>query len=172
MSERAARTVKGGLASSGDAGTEEWGSARALPPYCVRRVHGAEEMEVALALRHDVFCREQGVPEYEELDGRDSDGIHLVAVVGDELLGTCRLLQVGSTVQFSRLAVRADARRHGIATALLALADAETRAVGGRRLVLHAQTYARELYERAGYRARGRTFIEAGIEHIAMEKVL
>jgi predicted GNAT family N-acyltransferase len=140
--------------------------------YQVRRVHSSQELEAALALRHEVFCREQGVPEYEELDGRDREGIHLVAVAGDELVGTCRLLKVGSTVQFSRLAVRADARRHGIATALLALADAETRAAGGRRLVLHAQTYARELYEQAGYRARGRPFVEAGIEHIAMEKVL
>jgi len=38
--------------------------------------------------------------------------------------------------------------------------------------VLHAQTYARELYENAGYRARGRLFWEAGIEHVAMEKLL
>jgi predicted GNAT family N-acyltransferase len=129
-------------------------------------------MEAALALRHQVFCIEQGVPEYEELDGRDSDGVHLAAMVGDELVGTCRLLQVGSTVQFSRLAVRPDVRRNGIATALLDLADVETRAAGGRRLVLHAQTYARRLYENAGYRARGRTFTEAGIEHVAMEKVL
>jgi predicted GNAT family N-acyltransferase len=140
--------------------------------YQVRRVRGAEEMEVALALRHEVFCREQGVPEYEELDGRDHEGLHLVAIAGDDLVGTCRLLQVGSTVQFSRLAVRADARRQGIATALLTLADTETRAAGARRLVLHAQTYAQQLYEHAGYRARGRAFIEAGIEHIAMEKVL
>jgi predicted GNAT family N-acyltransferase len=35
--------------------------------------------------------------------------------------------------------------------------------------VLHAQTYAQELYERAGYVTRGRVFVEAGIEHIAME---
>ncbi len=140
--------------------------------YHVRRVHGRDEMQAALALRHDVFCREQGVPEYEELDGRDHEGIHLVAVADGQLLGTCRLLQVGPTVQFSRLAVRADARRQGVATRLLELAEAETRAAGARRLVLHAQTYARSLYEEVGYRPRGKTFIEAGIEHIAMEKVL
>jgi predicted GNAT family N-acyltransferase len=140
--------------------------------YHVRRLHGEQEMRAALALRHEVFCLEQGVPEYEELDGRDREGIHLVAIADGQLIGTCRLLQVGPTVQFSRLAVRADSRRRGVATRLLELAEAETRAVGARRLVLHAQTYARELYERVGYRARGRTFIEAGIEHIAMEKVL
>jgi len=141
-------------------------------PYEVRRVQGEEEMAAALALRHDVFCVEQGVPMREELDGRDGEGVHLVAVSNGDLLATCRLLFVGPTVQFSRLAVRESARRRGIASALLHLADAETRAGGARRLVLHAQTYARELYEAAGYEPRGRIFMEAGIEHIAMEKHL
>lgn len=140
--------------------------------YDIRRLRGEREMEAALKLRHDVFCVEQGVPEHEELDGRDRDGIHLVAISGEELVGTCRVLMVGSTAQFSRLAVRPSARRRGIATALLQLADEETRRAGGRRIVLHAQLYARELYERAGYRPRGRVFTEAGIDHIAMEKPL
>jgi predicted GNAT family N-acyltransferase len=140
--------------------------------YEVRRARGEQEMAAALRLRHDVFCVEQGVPEREEVDGRDGEGIHLVAIANGELLGTCRVLMVGTTAQFSRLAVRVSARRRGIATALLAAADRETRAAGGRRLVLHAQTYARELYEIAGYEPRGRAFTEAGIEHIAMEKQL
>lgn len=125
-----------------------------------------------MKLRHDVFCVEQGVPEREELDGRDHEGIHLVAVENGEVVATCRVLMVGRTAQFSRLAVRPSARRRGIATALLEMADGETRAAGGRRLVLHAQTYAQQLYDQAGYAPRGRPFREAGIEHIAMEKEL
>ena len=140
--------------------------------YEVRRMSGAAEMPAVLALRHDVFCVEQGVPEREELDGHDDEGVHLVAVSGSELLATCRLLFVGPTVQFSRLAVQRDARRRGIASRLLDLADQETRAGGARRIVLHAQTYARSLYEGSGYRPRGRVFMESGIEHIAMEKRL
>ena len=140
--------------------------------YEIRRARTREELTAALALRHDVFCVEQGVPERDELDGRDHEGIHLVAVRDGELLATCRIVLVGSTAQFSRLAVRRSARRQGIATALLDLADAESRFARGRRIVLHAQIYARDLYEQAGYRGRGRIFREAGIEHIAMEKVL
>ena len=140
--------------------------------YDVRRARGEREMAAALALRHEVFCVEQGVPEHEELDGRDHEALHLVAVSDGQLLGVCRLLLVGTTAQFSRLAVRASARRRGIASALLEAAEAEARVAGARRLVLHAQTYARELYELAGYRARGRLFMEAGIEHVAMEKLL
>jgi predicted GNAT family N-acyltransferase len=138
----------------------------------VRQLRGRRELEAALELRHQVFCVEQGVPEHEELDGRDADGVHLVALQGDELVGTCRLLPVGRTIQFSRLAVRADVRRGGIATAMLEVAEAQARSMGARRLVLHAQTYVRSLYEQAGYRPRGGVFREAGIEHVAMEREL
>jgi predicted GNAT family N-acyltransferase len=140
--------------------------------YEVRRARDDRELAAALKLRHDVFCVEQGVPEREELDGRDHEGVHLVAVENGEVVATCRVLMVGGTAQFSRLAVRRSARRRGIATALLEMADGEARAAGGRRLVLHAQTYAKALYEQAGYVPRGRPFREAGIEHVAMEKEL
>jgi predicted GNAT family N-acyltransferase len=140
--------------------------------YEVRPARGEQELAALIDLRHEVFCDEQGVPVREEVDGRDGEAMHLVAIAGTELLGTCRLLFVGPTVQFSRLAVRASARRRGIATALLELADEEARKGGARRLVLHAQTYARSLYDAAGYEPRGRIFMEAGIEHIAMEKYL
>lgn len=138
--------------------------------YEVRRHHGEQEMTELLALRHAVFCVEQGVAAHEEMDGRDGEGVHLVAVANGKVLATCRLLFVGSTVQLSRLAVRQDARRRRIASRLLALADEEARAGRARRIVLHAQTYARSLYEAAGYEPRGRVFMESGIEHIAMEK--
>jgi predicted GNAT family N-acyltransferase len=140
--------------------------------YEVRRAQGEDELRAALALRHAVFCVEQGVPEREEVDGRDPEGIHLVAVDDRQLLATCRLLIVGRTVQFSRLAVATPARRRGIATALLEAAEMESRSAGAARIVLHAQTYARSLYDRVGYRPRGAVFREAGIEHVAMEKEL
>jgi predicted GNAT family N-acyltransferase len=138
----------------------------------IRRVADEDEMAAALDLRDRVFCVEQGVPKREEIDGRDDEAIHLVAVRDGRVVGTCRLLFVDRTVQLSRLAVEPDARREGIATELLRAADAEAAAAGARRIVLHAQTYAQQLYTAAGYEPRGRVFVEAAIEHVAMEKRL
>jgi predicted GNAT family N-acyltransferase len=140
----------------------------------IRRADGRAELDALLDLRHRVFCVEQGVPKREELDGRDGDAIHLVALHREDgrVVGTCRLLFVDRTVQLSRLAVEPEERRQGIATALLREADREAAAVRAKRIVLHAQTYARELYAADGYEERGRTFVEAGIEHVAMEKRL
>lgn len=138
----------------------------------VRRVDDAQELAAALALRHRVFCEEQGVPEREELDGRDDDGVHLVAVEDGEVLGTCRLLLTGSTAQFSRLAIAPEARLRRLASALLQAAEGEARTAGAKRMILHAQTYALPLYSSNGWETRGRRFVEAGIEHVAMEKPL
>jgi predicted GNAT family N-acyltransferase len=140
----------------------------------IRRADGRAEMDALLELRHRVFCIEQGVPKREEIDGRDDDAVHLVALRPEDgsVVGTCRLLFIDRTVQLSRLAVDPDARRQGIATALLREADREAAAARARRIVLHAQTYARDLYAADGYEPRGRTFVEAGIEHVAMEKRL
>jgi predicted GNAT family N-acyltransferase len=150
----------------------ETGQADTTTDFEVRRSRSQDELDAALELRHEVFCVEQGVPRSEERDGRDQSGLHLVALRDGEVVATCRLVFVGTTVQFSRLAVSRSVRRHGIATAMLQMADAETRSGGANRIVLHAQTYARSLYDQAGYLPRGRAFVEAGIEHIAMEKLL
>ena len=153
-----------------EAGTA--GIRPAAADFEIRRITTRAELEAALELRHEVFCVEQGVPRSEERDGRDHDALHLIAVKDGKVLATCRLVFVGNTVQFSRLAVAREARRQGIASALPRAADEETLRGGANRLVLHAQTYARRLYDQAGYVARGKEFVEANIEHVAMEKLL
>ena len=46
-------------------------------------MRGDDEMTARARAAPRVFCVEQGVPEREELDGRDGEGMHLVAVAGD-----------------------------------------------------------------------------------------
>ncbi len=137
----------------------------------VRPAGGPGEIAAALELRRAVFVEEQGVEIAEDLDGRDDEALHLVAVDDDQtVIGTCRLLADGQRIKLGRMAVAPGARRRGIAAALLGAADAHAVALGGRRIVLAAQTYATGLYERAGYAPRGDVFLDAGIEHRWMEK--
>ncbi len=137
----------------------------------VRRASGPDEVAAAIALRAAVFVDEQGVPLEEDLDGRDGEALHLVAVADDgTVVGTCRLLTDGTTLKLGRMAVAPAARRRGLGLRLLELADAEAGASGAERTVLAAQLTALGLYERAGYAARGGVFLDAGIEHVWMEK--
>jgi predicted GNAT family N-acyltransferase len=140
----------------------------------VRRTRDAGEVAAAVEIRRRVFCDEQGVPLHDELDGRDDEALHLVAVSDDDgrVVGTCRLLFRGRTCQLSRMAIEPAARGNGLGHALLDLADAEALTAGCTRVALHAQIHAQSLYTRHGYGPRGPRFKEAGIEHVAMEKTL
>jgi predicted GNAT family N-acyltransferase len=119
-----------------------------------------------------VFCGEQGVPEIADRDGRDAEATHLVALDRDRVVGTCRLLFVKRVAWLGRLAVEQEHRRNGVAARILAAASGVARDAGARRIELHAQTYAHELYERDGYVDCSAEFIEEGIPHVAMRKAL
>jgi predicted GNAT family N-acyltransferase len=138
----------------------------------VRRARDAAERSTAAELRIRVFCDEQGVSRQEEIDGRDQDAVHLVAIERGAVVGTCRLLFEGTTCKLGRLVVERTARGRGIGSRLLALGENEARAAGARRIVLNAQPRARGLYRAAGYMEHGGRFMEAGIEHVRMERPL
>ena len=139
----------------------------------IRPISSEAELAAAIAIRRAVFVGEQGVSEAEEIDGRDGEALHLVAVESDgEIVGTCRLLADGSKIKLGRVAVLAAARRRGIALALLRVGEQHARDLGGTRIVLGAQIYALGLYEQAGYRAYGEVFLDAGLEHVLMDKQL
>jgi predicted GNAT family N-acyltransferase len=138
----------------------------------VREAHSDDEVGAALALRSRVFCGEQGVSFEADQDGRDHEATHIVAVDGGAVIGTCRLLFRGHVARLGRLAVEPDRRGDGVAAAILREADRVASEAGAESIALHAQTYARSLYEHAGYEEYGPTFVEEGIEHVAMEKRL
>lgn len=137
----------------------------------VRATRDPSEIDEALALRRKVFVDEQGVDPSLEYDGRDGKALHLVAVQDDgTIVGTCRLLADGPKIRLGRMVVAARARRRGIGLALLTAAEREAGALGGSRMVLSAQLSAQSLYAQAGYETVGGVFVQAGIEHVWMEK--
>lgn len=139
----------------------------------VRPARTPPELWAALALRRAVFVDEQGVPLDEELDGRDDEAFHLVAVEPDgAVVGTCRLLKGGATVTLGRMAVAPPARGRGVAGELLAEAERAAREAGARCMRLAAQVDAIGVYDRAGYEPVGERFLDAGLEHQTMQKRL
>jgi len=138
----------------------------------VREARSDDEVAAALALRSRVFCEEQGVSFEADQDGRDPEATHIVAVDDGTVIGTCRLLFRGEVARLGRLAVQPERRGDGVAAAILREADRVAAEAGAESIALHAQTYAQSLYENVGYREYGPTFVEEGIEHVAMEKRL
>ena len=116
-------------------------------------------------IRRRVFIEEQGVPRDIEWDGREAEALHAIAEIDGTPIGCGRLLPDG---RIGRLAVLPAHRGQGVGALLLEMLLGLARRRGHASVHLHAQMPARDFYERAGFRARGEPFEEAGIAHIEM----
>jgi predicted GNAT family N-acyltransferase len=136
----------------------------------VREVAWEEAAARLRAVREQVFVREQAVPVALEWDGLDPVCRHVLAeTASGEAVGTGRLLP---DARIGRMAVLAPWRRAGAGTALLQALVAMARARGDAAVELHAQAYVVDFYRRAGFEVVGPAFMEAGIEHLPMRRVL
>lgn len=127
----------------------------------------------AFAIRRAVFCREQGVPEAEEMDGRDAACRHYLVRALGQPIATARIMQAGPGCEkVQRVAVMARHRRGGIGTALMRRIIEDAQARGVRRLELDAQCYVEAFYRALGFVTESDVFLEAGIPHVRMARAL
>lgn len=134
-----------------------------------------ESRAAAVRLRLEVFVVEQGVSEEIEIDGRDDEAEHAVVFdpSGDgSAIATARLLTVQGVGIVGRVAVRRDVRRTGLGAVVMLAIEDRARELGLPVLELHAQIAAEAFYARLGYEAYGDSYLEAGIPHVSMRKVL
>ena len=140
------------------------------PEISIHWAHGPDDLRGALHVREQVFIREQGVPRADEIDGRDQQAQHIIALEprSERVIGTLRLLVDARTAKVGRVAVERHWRRHGVAGRMLALALAGAHERGCTHVRLAAQTTATSVYRRAGFTVESEPFQEAGIEHVWM----
>jgi predicted GNAT family N-acyltransferase len=137
-------------------------------------IAGPADWPEIVALRTRVFVDEQGVPPEIEQDDADATAVHGVARdAAGVLVATGRLLlREDGTAAIGRMATDASARGRGHGAAVLLVLQDEARRLGAGAVELHAQLPARRFYERAGYRAVGPQYEEAGIAHVTMVRRL
>jgi predicted GNAT family N-acyltransferase len=152
----------------------------------VRPARDPAEVRAAMDLRVRVFCDEQGVERRVELDGLDDEATQIVALDESGVIATCRLRFLDEArpeaeprthrrlveCKLERMAVERRLRGAGAGRRLLEGAEDEARRQGATSMLLHAQRRAEGFYAAAGYEAKGETFLEEGIEHVAMMKRL
>lgn len=138
--------------------------------FAVRVVDWSEAMPLLRAVREEVFVGEQKVPLELEWDEWDARCLHVLAVdARGNAIGTGRLLPDG---HIGRMAVLKSWRGKGVGAAILELLLDCARQRGFRTAHLNSQTHAAGFYEKFGFRPEGEEFMEAGIPHVAMSRVL
>ena len=120
-------------------------------------------------IRTEVFVREQGVPAELEWDENDPLSVHCVAYEDGTPIATGRLLPDG---HIGRMAVLPRARRSGVGGEILERLVAVAAARGETVVRLHAQQYVETFYRNHGFETEGEPFMEAGIAHVRMHRLL
>ena len=141
-----------------------------LPSFVVEVIDFAIGRGDLQAIRDVVFVQEQQVPAEMERDALDPQCVHVIARTADGMaIGTGRLTP---DHRIGRMAVLRDWRGKGVGDAMLLALIGQARERGWREVALNAQASAITFYARHGFLPHGERFMEAGIEHLAMRRLL
>ena len=144
----------------------------------IKILKSKEELNLAFALRIEVFVKEQKVPIELELDDKDhSDNtVHIGYFHEDNLIGIARLIDMDKDViHIGRVVIDKEYRGQGIGRELIIGCENIAQQILKRKTIieLSAQIQAENFYKSLGYnRVNDKIYLDAGIEHVDMRKVI
>ena len=144
----------------------------------IKILESKEELNLGFSLRIEVFVKEQKVPIELELDNKDNsvDTIHIGYFLGNILVGVARLIDIDKNIiHIGRVAIDKDYRGKGIGRKLIVGCENIAKQILKKEVIieLSAQIQAEKFYESLGYnRVNDMIYLDAGIEHVDMRKVI
>ena len=130
------------------------------------------ELYEALRLRAEVFVVEQDCV-YNDIDGMDQQGLHVLAKVDGRIIGYTRLLKAGTrfeTASIGRMVVDKNFRFKGYAREIMEH-SIEYMHQSWKVSVIHisAQQYLKGFYGSIGFKIVTDPYLEDGIPHVGMD---
>ena len=138
------------------------------------RIETEEALKEAFKIRKNVFIDEQGTPEDEEYDEFDSldSAEHILVLDEDQAVGTARWRIVDGVGKFERICILKSHRKLGIGNLIVHKLEELAIKKNITKVKLHGQVQAEGFYHKLGYETKSDVFMEDGIPHILMRKIL
>lgn len=136
---------------------------------------GSDIYSHSLKIRQTVFVKEQHVPAELEIDEHEAHCCYFLLLLDDGTpVSTLRILpsDTGETALIQRVATLKAYRGQGYAHQLMVFVLNDLKTQGFKTAELHAQIQALSFYEGLGFEAYGDIFLDAGIQHLAMKKIV
>lgn len=129
------------------------------------------ELYSILRLRSEIFVVEQNCV-YQDLDNKDLNAYHLMAVENGELIGYLRILNKGVSYKeasIGRVVVKKEYRRKKLGLEIINKGiDFIINTLQEKEVRISAQVYAKNLYEKAGFVEVSEEYLEDDIPHVEM----
>ncbi|MBO7544265.1 MAG: GNAT family N-acetyltransferase [Bacteroidales bacterium] len=130
----------------------------------------AEEFYDIARARETVFLLEQRIV-CQDFDGVDKNSFHITLKEDGKILAYLRMFNDGKDTVIGRVLTTERGRGYGLQI-MAAAEEAALENFPSRRIILHSQTHAIPFYERCGYSIISEEFLEEGVPHKMMEKIL
>jgi len=135
-------------------------------------VSNEQELQDAYYVRKTVFVEEQNVPVEEELDEHEGSATHFVLYEGANPIGAGRFRVLDGIGKVERICVLMDYRGTGAGNVVMNAIEQHAKGLGLSSLKLNAQTQAIPFYSKLGYEVVSEEFLDAGIPHKTMKKIV
>jgi predicted GNAT family N-acyltransferase len=139
----------------------------------IRVVDYFQEKAHIHSIRRTVFQQEQRITPDVDFDGLDETATQIVAYLEGVAVGTARVRYLNhQTAKIERLAVLPIFRGRGIGLKIMETALSVATQNQAGIAVIHAQHSAKAFHQKLGFSEEEDSFIEGGILHIKMRKIL
>lgn len=134
------------------------------------------ELYKILQLRNEVFVVEQNCP-YQDCDNKDLQAHHLTALKDDHIIAYSRLLPPGipysNAASVGRVVTSSSVRGQDLGRELMSKSLENLYFLFGHLpVIIGAQLYLKKFYESFSFLQQGEIYLEDGIQHITMEKLI
>ena len=132
--------------------------------------YGSDGWKSAVQLREEILRKPLGsfftVEELEE----ERNHLHIVGLLGNELIATAVLVPEGDAMKMQRVVVKEGNQDSGIGSKMMVFCEKIANEKKTQRIYCHARDTAVNFYLKNNYLAEGEYFPEDGIPHLLMYK--
>ncbi len=125
-----------------------------------------------ISIRTEAFIEGRGVPPEIEIDGKDPYLLHFCLYDGIMLVAYLRAEAMGGMLHIGRVCVRKTERNKGLGRQLVNYLFEYSVKNGFCAVELSAVDTAVGFYEKMGFCPEGEFYLETGVPHIYMKKIL
>lgn len=136
----------------------------------VKKISNTTDIQICLAIRHQVFVEGQNVPLHEEVDGLDSGSEHYLLLLNQRPVGTARVRYREDYAKIERVAILEAFQHQGLGHVLMKFIIQNVQQNPEiKKAKLGAQTYAIPFYQKLGFEVCSHEYLDAGIPHQDMQ---
>ena len=134
----------------------------------IKLVNTKKELEQVLRIREIVFIKDQRVAKSRERDSFDDDAKHVIVTYNAKPIGCARMRFVHNKAKLERIALLKEYRGKGFGKQIMEYLIKYCKRKNPQEIVMYAQYYLKNFYNKCGFKERGRIFMDVGIRHIEM----